>query len=63
MMRWSPWPPLVSKKFEVLVVVRRLEGLNCVQFDEDKELVYVKTKKKRLVVEIMVIGDTAEEEE
>ncbi|GAB4857165.1 hypothetical protein Ancab_015075 [Ancistrocladus abbreviatus] len=28
MMRWRPWPPLVAKKFEVRVVVRRLEGFN-----------------------------------
>ncbi|KAK3228547.1 hypothetical protein Dsin_000428 [Dipteronia sinensis] len=59
MMRWSPWPPLVSKKFEVIVVVRRLEGLNCVQFDEDKELVYVMKKKKRLVVEMKWMGQKA----
>ncbi|GAB2272614.1 hypothetical protein Dimus_007436 [Dionaea muscipula] len=26
MMRWRPWPPLVSRKYEVKVVVRRLEG-------------------------------------
>ncbi|KAJ0044429.1 hypothetical protein Pint_05764 [Pistacia integerrima] len=44
MMRWSPWP-LVSRKFEVILVVCKLEGLNLVQFDEEKE-------KKRLVIEI-----------
>ncbi|XP_027364630.1 uncharacterized protein LOC113871729 [Abrus precatorius] len=26
MMRWPPWPPLSSKKFEALVIVQRLEG-------------------------------------
>lgn len=26
MMRWRPWPPLVSRKYEVRLVVRRLEG-------------------------------------
>lgn len=26
MMRWRPWPPLVSKKFEVKLVVNGLEG-------------------------------------
>ncbi|XP_052200184.1 uncharacterized protein LOC127806741 [Diospyros lotus] len=26
MMRWRPWPPLVSKKYEVKLAVRRLEG-------------------------------------
>ncbi|XP_042476038.1 uncharacterized protein LOC122057812 [Macadamia integrifolia] len=28
MMKWRPWPPLLSKKFEVRLVLRRLEGLN-----------------------------------
>ncbi|XP_031091052.1 uncharacterized protein LOC115996044 [Ipomoea triloba] len=27
MMRWRPWPPLISKKFDVKLVVRRLENL------------------------------------
>ncbi|XP_019187586.1 PREDICTED: uncharacterized protein LOC109182027 isoform X2 [Ipomoea nil] len=27
MMRWRPWPPLISKKLEVRLVVRRLENL------------------------------------
>ncbi|PIA54258.1 hypothetical protein AQUCO_00900657v1 [Aquilegia coerulea] len=26
MMRWRPWPPIMSKKFEVKLVVKRLEG-------------------------------------
>lgn len=26
-MRWRPWPPLISKKFDVKLVVRRLENL------------------------------------
>jgi hypothetical protein len=26
MMRWRPWPPLISKKYEVRLVVRRIEG-------------------------------------
>ncbi|KAJ6756167.1 hypothetical protein OIU79_028555 [Salix purpurea] len=26
MMRWRPWPPLVSKKYEVRLIVRRMEG-------------------------------------
>ncbi|KAE8666112.1 pentatricopeptide repeat-containing family protein [Hibiscus syriacus] len=30
MMRWRPWPPLVSKKYEVKLVVRRLEGWDLV---------------------------------
>nr|GMD36053.1 uncharacterized protein LOC109182027 isoform X2 [Ipomoea batatas] len=27
MMKWCPWPPLISKKLEVRQVVRRLENL------------------------------------
>ena len=27
MMRWRPWPPIFSKKFEVRLVVRRIEGV------------------------------------
>ncbi|KAE8726498.1 pentatricopeptide repeat-containing family protein [Hibiscus syriacus] len=30
MMRWRPWPPLVSKKYEVKLIVRRLEGWDLV---------------------------------
>jgi hypothetical protein len=31
MMRWRPWPPLVSKKYEVRLVVRRMEGWDVVR--------------------------------
>ncbi|XP_015900452.3 uncharacterized protein LOC107433649 [Ziziphus jujuba] len=31
MMRWRPWPPLVTKKYEVRMVVRRLEGCDLVR--------------------------------
>lgn len=31
MMRWRPWPPLVTKKYEVRLVVRRLEGSDLVR--------------------------------
>ncbi|KAE8671669.1 pentatricopeptide repeat-containing family protein [Hibiscus syriacus] len=31
MMKWRPWPPLVSKKYEVKLIVRRLEGWNPVR--------------------------------
>lgn len=27
MMKWRPWPPLISKKFEVKLLVSRLENL------------------------------------
>lgn len=44
MMRWPPWPSLVSRKFEVVLVVCKLEGLRLIKLDEEE--------KKRLVVEI-----------
>ncbi|XP_042473757.1 uncharacterized protein LOC122056056 [Zingiber officinale] len=28
MMRWRPWPPLLSRKFQVKLVVRRVEGVS-----------------------------------
>ncbi|KAK9041363.1 hypothetical protein V6N11_016466 [Hibiscus sabdariffa] len=31
MMKWRPWPPLVSKKYEVKLIVRRLEGWDSVR--------------------------------
>ncbi|KAK3227047.1 hypothetical protein Dsin_006909 [Dipteronia sinensis] len=31
MMRWRPWPPLVTKKYEVRLVVRRMEGWDLVR--------------------------------
>ncbi|KAA8516821.1 hypothetical protein F0562_017069 [Nyssa sinensis] len=37
MMRWRPWPPLLSKKFEVRLVVRRLDGYNPVHAEPEKE--------------------------
>lgn len=36
MMRWRPWPPLVSKKYEVKLVVRRLEGCDLVRPSAEK---------------------------
>ncbi|KAG7961540.1 hypothetical protein I3843_09G022600 [Carya illinoinensis] len=36
MMRWRPWPPLVSKKYEARLVVRRLEGWDLERESADK---------------------------
>ncbi|GFY93373.1 hypothetical protein Acr_08g0018620 [Actinidia rufa] len=36
MMRWRPWPPLLTKKYEVRLVVRRLEGYDPVGVDAEK---------------------------
>ncbi|CAK9152971.1 unnamed protein product [Ilex paraguariensis] len=46
MMRWRPWPPLLSKKFEVKLIVRRLEGLDSDFLHEGME------KDRGLAVEI-----------
>ncbi|KAE8681844.1 hypothetical protein F3Y22_tig00111303pilonHSYRG00077 [Hibiscus syriacus] len=35
MMKWRPWPPLVSKKYEVKLIVRRLEGWGPVREDSE----------------------------
>lgn len=43
MIKWRPWPPLLSKKMEVKLVVKRLDGW-C-SGDEDKE-------NEKMVVEI-----------
>lgn len=47
MMRWRPWPPLVSKKYEVRLVVRRLEGWDLVRVGVPET-----EKAERLTVEI-----------
>ncbi|KAK8488474.1 hypothetical protein V6N11_059450 [Hibiscus sabdariffa] len=36
MMRWRPWPPLVSKKYEVRLIVRSLEGWDLKGEGEEK---------------------------
>ncbi|KAG5239506.1 Origin recognition complex [Salix suchowensis] len=34
MMRWPPWPPLSSRKFDAKVIIHKLQGLNWVQDGE-----------------------------
>ncbi|XVE96264.1 hypothetical protein REPUB_Repub02eG0205900 [Reevesia pubescens] len=51
MMRWRPWPPLVSKKYEVKLILRRLEGWDLV--GEGAE------KPEKLTVEIRWKGPKA----
>lgn len=46
MMRWRPWPPLVTKKYEVKLVVRRMEGWDLVREDAAEK------DSDRLTVEI-----------
>ncbi|XLU75961.1 hypothetical protein S245_035014 [Arachis hypogaea] len=36
MMRWRPWPPLVARKYEIRLVVRKLEGCDLLQFDSQE---------------------------
>ncbi|XP_021833107.1 uncharacterized protein LOC110772924 [Prunus avium] len=48
MMRWPPWPPISTKKFEVVIVVGRLEGLDKTQFEgERRAVVEVKWKGQK----------------
>ncbi|KAJ1404785.1 NT-type C2 domain [Sesbania bispinosa] len=46
MMRWPPWPPLSSKKFEAVVIVQRLQGSNSVQPEEEVRSLVVEIKWK-----------------
>lgn len=46
MMKWRPWPPLLSRKFEVKLVVKKMEGANYDPVNSDPE------KDNRRVVEI-----------
>jgi hypothetical protein len=48
MMRWPPWPPLSSRKFEAKVIIHKLQGLNLVQDVEQND----DESKKRFVVEM-----------
>ena len=48
MMTWPPWPPQSSRKFEVKLIVHKLQGLYLVQDEEQNN----DESKKRLVVEI-----------
>ncbi|XP_075502169.1 uncharacterized protein LOC142540124 [Primulina tabacum] len=37
MMRWRPWPPLISRKYEVKLIVQRLEGCDWVHEGAEKD--------------------------
>ncbi|KAL5545684.1 hypothetical protein UlMin_005371 [Ulmus minor] len=55
MMKWRPWPPLVTKKYEVRLVVRRLEGCDLVRegaggADLGKLTVEIKWKGQKLAL-------------
>ncbi|KAJ9159699.1 hypothetical protein P3X46_025180 [Hevea brasiliensis] len=53
MMRWPPWPPVSSRKFEVKIAIQKLQGLNMVQFDAENDDV---SKKRTVVVELKSKG-------
>lgn len=57
MMRWRPWPPLVSKKFEVKLVLVRVEGLHLLSKEEGEE--EKKKKRLRLMTEVRWKGPKA----
>ena len=38
LIRWPSWPPFHSKKFEVIIVIRRLEGLRLAQSEGENML-------------------------
>ncbi|CDY47916.1 BnaAnng09480D [Brassica napus] len=38
MMKWRPWPPLVTRKYEVKLTVRRLEGWDLAREPENERL-------------------------
>ena len=47
MMRWPPWPPLCSRKFEAVVIVHKLEGTtSLVKPDEEVRSLVVEIKWK-----------------
>ncbi|KAL5806388.1 hypothetical protein ACOSQ4_029121 [Xanthoceras sorbifolium] len=46
MMRWRPWPPLVTKKYEVRLVVRRMEGWDLVRDGAGEERLTVEIRWK-----------------
>ncbi|KHN37905.1 hypothetical protein glysoja_017029 [Glycine soja] len=48
MMSWPPWPPLSSKKFEVVFIVRRLEGSTSMEKAEEVKSKVVEIKWKGL---------------
>lgn len=54
-MRWPPWPPLFAVKFDVIVVVHKMDGLldsDCDGDDSTDQSQRGGTTRKRPVVEI-----------
>ncbi|KAL1201417.1 hypothetical protein V5N11_002624 [Cardamine amara subsp. amara] len=51
-MRWPPWPPLFAVKFDVIVVVHKMEGLLDSDGDGNNDQSQRRITRKRPVVEI-----------
>ncbi|KAM2312158.1 hypothetical protein ACFXTH_022590 [Malus domestica] len=52
MMRWRPWPPLTTKKYEVRLVVRRLKGWELMREGAGGASPHDKEKEDKWTVEI-----------
>ncbi|KAL0736589.1 hypothetical protein Bca4012_012799 [Brassica carinata] len=58
-MRWPPWPPLFAVKFDVIVVVHRIEGLNSDGDCDQRGGTTSTVARKRPVVEVKWRGPRA----
>ncbi|KAL4567584.1 hypothetical protein LXL04_023172 [Taraxacum kok-saghyz] len=61
MMKWRPWPPLLSRKFEVKLVVKKMEGANSdpVHADPEKEnhrVVEIKWKGPKITLGLVILA-------
>ncbi|KAI3696836.1 hypothetical protein L6452_29416 [Arctium lappa] len=45
MMKWRPWPPLLSRKLQVKLAVKKMEGANC---DDRRIFVEIKWKGQKI---------------
>ncbi|KAJ9559120.1 hypothetical protein OSB04_013734 [Centaurea solstitialis] len=45
MMKWRPWPPLISRKLQVKLVVKKMEAANC-NIEKDNNKIFVEIKWK-----------------
>ena len=52
MIKWRPWPPLLSKKLEVKLVVKRLDGWRSAGAGDDPANPDENKENEKMVVEI-----------
>ncbi|KVI00034.1 EEIG1/EHBP1 N-terminal domain-containing protein [Cynara cardunculus var. scolymus] len=50
MMKWRPWPPLLSRKFQVKLAVKKMEGANCDPEKDDRTIVEIKWKGPKITL-------------